>query len=96
MSTYRVGVSDDPTQLNAVSALAQAFQSAGMTLFVLINQGMTDASGNVLSGESVAYNQAYMAGSTVANRLKQYGVTMYECGNELTRQNSTILDQSGG
>ncbi|WP_375507446.1 hypothetical protein [uncultured Caballeronia sp.] len=92
MSTYRVGVSDDPTQLNAVSALAQAFQSAGMTLFVLINQGMTDASGNVLSGESVAYNQAYMVGSTVANRLKQYGVTMYECGNELTRQNSTILD----
>ncbi|AME26859.1 hypothetical protein [Burkholderia sp. PAMC 26561] len=92
ISTYRVGCSDDPKQLAAVSALAQAFQSAGLTLFVLVNQGMTDAFGNVLRGEQVAYNQAYMVGSTVASRLKQYGVTMYECGNELTRQVSTIKD----
>jgi hypothetical protein len=90
--SYRVGCSDDPQQIAAVAKLAVAFQSAGMTLLVLINQGMTDANGNVLSGEGVAYNQAYMVGSTVANALKQYGVTMYECGNELTRQNSTILN----
>jgi hypothetical protein len=28
----------------------------------------------------------------VANALKAYGVTLYECGNELTRQNATVLD----
>lgn len=90
--SYRVGCTNDPQQLAAVTKLAAAFQAAGMTLLVLINQGMTDANGNVLSSESVAYNQGYMVASAVANALKQYGVTMYECGNELTRQNSTIMN----
>jgi hypothetical protein len=91
-STFRVGCSDDPKQLAAVTKLAAAFQAAGMTLFVLINQGMTDAYGNVFSSEDAAYSQGHWIASTVAGALKPYGVTMYECGNELTRQNSTILD----
>jgi hypothetical protein len=91
-TTYRVGCDEDPQQIAAVCALAQAFQAAGMTLFVLVNQGMTDASGNVLANEKVAYDQAFMVASTVAGALKPFGVTLYECGNELTRQNSTILD----
>jgi hypothetical protein len=90
--SYRVGCSDDPNQIAAVSKLAAAFQSAGMTLLVLVNQGMNDAAGNLLTGESVAYNRGYAAGMAVANALKQYGVTTYECGNELTRQDSTILN----
>ncbi|WP_438390232.1 cellulase family glycosylhydrolase [Caballeronia sp. DA-9] len=91
-TTFRVGCTNDPQQLAAVTKLAAAFQAAGLTLFVLINQGMTDNNGNVFGSEDAAYSQGYAVASTVANTLKQYGVTMYECGNELTRQNSTILD----
>ncbi|OTP78176.1 hypothetical protein PAMC26577_05955 [Caballeronia sordidicola] len=93
-TSYRVGCSSDPSQIAAVAKLAAAFQSAGMTLLVLINQGMNDNNGNLLSSEGVAYNQAYSVGSAVANALKQYGVTMYECGNELTRQSSTVVDST--
>jgi hypothetical protein len=93
-TSYRVGCTDDPTSLNAVVALAQAFQSAGLTLFVLINQGVYDSNGSLLAGESAAYSRGYTAGSTVANALKPYGVTIYECGNELTRQNGTVMNFS--
>jgi len=91
-TSYRVGVSDDPRQLNAVVKLAQAFQSAGLTLLVLIDEGVYDASGAVIGSESTAYSRGYSVGSTVANALKPYGVTIYECGNELTRQDATVMD----
>ena len=93
-TSYRVGCTSDPTQLNAVVKLAQAFQSAGLTLLVLINQGVYDASGNLLAGESTAYNTGYASGAAIANALKPYGVTIYECGNELTRENAIILDST--
>ncbi|NML34865.1 hypothetical protein [Paraburkholderia antibiotica] len=89
-TSYRVGCTTDSTQINAVIGLAQSFQSAGMTLVVLINQGVYDASGNLLNGESAAYSQGYSVAQTIANALKPYGVTIYECGNELTRQNATV------
>jgi hypothetical protein len=37
--------------LNAVVKLTQAFQSAELTLFVPVNQGVYDPSGNLLAGE---------------------------------------------
>jgi len=92
VTTYRVGCSDDPSQVNAVVKLAQAFQSNGISLFVLINQGIYDSVGNLFSSESAAYNRGLQAAMTVANALKPYGVTLYECGNELTRQVQTVLD----
>ncbi|AFT89424.1 hypothetical protein [Paraburkholderia phenoliruptrix] len=93
-STYRVGVTDDSTQLAAVVALAQAFQSAGLTLFVLIQIGMRDANGALLANESAAYNRGHSCGVTVAGALAPYGVVMYECGNELTRDPAIILDST--
>ncbi len=91
-TSYRVGATDDPKQLNAVVKLAQAFQSAGLTLLVLIDQGVYDASGAVMASESTAYNRGRSVGATVANALAPYGVTIYECGNELTRQDATVVD----
>jgi hypothetical protein len=92
--SYRVGVTNDPNQLNAVIKIAQAFQSAGMTLLVLINQGVYDANNKLLNGESAAYSQGYAVAKAVASALKPYGVTLYECGNELTRQNATVVNFS--
>ena len=91
-TTYRVGCTDNPVQLNAVVKLAQAFQSAGLTLFVLINQGIYDSNRALLANESVAYNRGKACAAAVATALAPYGVTMYECGNELTRENDIILD----
>jgi hypothetical protein len=92
VANYRVGCSDDPNQVKAVVKLAQAFQSNGPSLLVLINQGIFDSVGNLFTSESAAYNRGLQAAMTVANALKAYGVTIYECGNELTRQTPTILD----
>jgi len=91
---YRLGCTTDPTQLNAAAQLAQAFQASGLTLFVLINQGLYDKSGNIFSNELVAYNYCHSVGVTIANALQQYGVTMYECGNELTRDPAIILNST--
>ena len=91
-TSYRIGIANTATQLNAAIGIAQAFQSVGMTLVVLINQGVYDANGNVFASESAAYNQGYASAQGIANALKPYGVTIYECGNELTRQNATVLN----
>ena len=93
-TSYRVGCTSDPTQINAVAKIAQTFQSAGIQLLVLINQGLYDSTGKLFSGESAAYSAAYSAGSTIARALSPYGVTMYECGNELTRDSAIILDST--
>jgi len=91
-STYRVGCIDDPTSLNAVVKLAQAFHSAGLTLFVLIDLGIYDSNRAIFASESIAYNRGRSCAATVATALAPYGVTMYECGNELTRESDIILD----
>src|SRR5258707_71798 len=91
-TTYRVGCTDDPRQLNAVAALAQAFENAGMTLFVLVNVGLSDSSGNLYPNEEVAYSTARGASQMIASTLSPYGVTIYECGNELTRQSATVMN----
>ncbi|MGC2038287.1 hypothetical protein [Paraburkholderia caledonica] len=93
-STYRVGATDDPTQLGAVVSLAQAFQAAGLTLFVLIDIGVRDWSNVLFASESVAYARGHSCGATVAAALAPYGVVMYECGNELTRDPAIILDST--
>lgn len=91
-STYRVGCTTDPHQLSVIANLARAFQSAGMTLLILIEQGVYDATGVVFGGESAGYSAGYTVAQTIAKALSPYGVTIYECGNELTRQTATVLD----
>jgi hypothetical protein len=93
-STYRLSCGADSNSLNALVKMAKGFQCTGMTLFVCIDQGVTDANGNVYANETVAYNAAYSTGATVAKALAPYGVTMYECGNELTRRTQTVLNSS--
>jgi hypothetical protein len=93
-TSYRVGCTADSNQLNAVVNLAKAFQSAGMTLLVLINQGLRDSSGNLYTSETAAYNAAYSTAAAVATALKPYGVTQYECGNELTRDSAIIINST--
>ncbi|NKJ51295.1 hypothetical protein CIC12_32180 [Burkholderia sp. SG-MS1] len=93
-TTYRVGCTRDQNQINAVVKIAQAFQSAGMKLLVLINQGVTDASGQLYANEVAAYQDNMAGAKKIAAALAPYGVTMYECGNELTRQNATVIDFS--
>ena len=94
VTNYRVGCTAGASQLNAVVKLAQAFQGSGIQLLVLIQQGLYDSNGALFNGESASYNSAYSAGSTIANALKPYGVTMYECGNELTRDGAIIIDST--
>jgi hypothetical protein len=91
-TTYRVGLGNVPQQINAVVALAQAFQPAGLTIFALISQGMYDSNGILFTSESVAYTQAFATAAAVATALQPHGVTMYECGNELTRDAAIILN----
>jgi len=93
-TSYRVGCTAQSNQLNAVVQLAKAFQANGLTLLVLIQQGLYDANGNLFTSESAAYNAGVTAGSTIAAALAPYGVTLYECGNELTRDGAIILNSA--
>jgi len=68
-------------------ALAKAFIGTGITLYVCIDFALLDAAGNVWLTEEAAYNGGYQAGYTVASALVQYGVTLFECGNELDTKN---------
>lgn len=93
-TTYRVGCTSAPSQLNAVVNIAKAFQPAGLSLLVLIEAGVYDSSGNVFANETQAYQTCYSTAQAIASALQPYGVTMYECGNELTRQTATVMNFS--
>lgn len=93
-TTYRVGCGSDSRSLTAVVNIAKAFQPAGLSLLVLIEGGVYDANGNVFASETQAYQTCYTTAQTIATALQPYGVTMYECGNELTRQNATVMNFS--
>jgi hypothetical protein len=88
---YRLGCNSTTQQVNAVVKMAQAFQSTNIKMLCLIEQGLTDASGALYPSEAAAYADAYRSGATIAAALMPYGVTMYECGNELTRRSQTVL-----
>jgi len=90
-TTNRVGTINTPEQLTLTVNLAQAFQAAN--LFVLVNYGLYK-DGSLLPDETTAYNYVYEGAAAVAEALKPYGVTTYECGNELTRDTAIILDST--
>lgn len=91
-SSYRCGYENSQASLNALVSIAQAFQQAGLTLLVVIDQHLTDNSGNLWSSESVAYQQGYQTGVLVARALAPYNVRYYECGNENTRDSHIIYN----
>jgi hypothetical protein len=90
-SSYRVNCTNDPTSLTPVTALAQAMQGTGLTLFPVMDSGLNDSNGALYASEDAAYASGHTTGSAVAAALSPYGVTMYECGNELTRNSAIIL-----
>lgn len=91
---YRVGCTADSSQLGPVSDIARTFQTAGLQVFALIQQGIYANDGTLYASESAAYSAGFSSGATVARALMPYGVTMYECGNELTRDRAIILDDT--
>lgn len=93
-TTYRVSGGTSPNVLNSLVNIAKGFQGTGMNLFVCIDQGMRDANNNLYANENVAYNEGYSVGATIASALAPYGVTMYECGNELTRRPEIVLNSA--
>ena len=93
-TNYRVGCGNNSSDINAVIKLAQAFQPAGIQLLVLLNQGLHNSNGQLFTSESSAYTAAYSTAAAVANALKPYGVAVYECGNELTRDGAIIIDST--
>jgi hypothetical protein len=93
-TTYRLGCINTPAQLNPVVATASAFQSAGLTLFTLVNYGLRDANGVLYTSETAAYNATFAGAAAIATALAPYGVTMYECGNELTRDPAIIMNSA--
>jgi hypothetical protein len=96
-STYRINCVNDPAQLGPTVALAQAFRQVGLTLFVVIDLGLHDGNGNLqtwATSEPDTYNAGFATASAVATALQPYGVTMYECGNELTRDSLIVTDSN--
>ena len=93
-TSYRVGVTADAKQLNPVIGLADAFRAVGFTLLPMLNFGLRDGNGNLYSSESAAYYSNRAGAVAVAKALAPHGVTMYECGNELTRDRAIILDST--
>jgi len=93
-TTYRVGTTADSSQLYRLIQIAPALQAAGIQMFVVILQGLRDGSGNLFADTATAYSTARATGVTVASTLGPYGVSLYECGNELTRDDAIIIDSN--
>ncbi len=91
-TSYRVECIATAAHLNPVIKLADAFRSVGFTLLPLLNYGLRDSNGNLYASERDAYFANRAGASAVAKALAPHGVTMYECGNELTRDSAIILD----
>ncbi|HTH73376.1 MAG TPA: hypothetical protein VL635_03135 [Trinickia sp.] len=93
-TTYRLGCVNKSTQLNPLVAMAKAFQTANLELFTLVNYGLRDSTGTLYTSETAAYNGVFANAAAIAKALAPYGVTTYECGNELTRDPAIILNST--
>lgn len=93
-TTYRLGCVNTAKQLNPVVAMAKQFQTAKLDLFTLINYGLRDGSGTLYTSEAAAYSAVHANAAAIAKALAPYGVTTYECGNELTRDPAIILNST--
>lgn len=89
-TTYRVDCRNTQQYMGPVLALASALQNAGMTLFPCILSGLYDANNVMYTSEQAAYDAAHANAAAIAKALSPYGITMYECGNELTRDPAII------
>jgi hypothetical protein len=101
VTTYRLAYEDNQASLDVMVNMAQAFAQAKMNLIACIDLGICTGSTPDFANETAAYNQGFATGKTVANALAPFGVTIYECGNELTRapiiiQNTAFMGTDPG
>lgn len=84
-TAYRLAYEGTAASLNAIKAVAQAFQAEGtLQLLVCVDVGTIDpVTALTYTTEVATYNAAFAAGQLVSSTLAPYGVTVYECGNEL-------------
>lgn len=93
-TVFRVNTGGNSSTIAAAANIASYLNGAGKRTFPVIDAGLRDGAGNLAYGnESDAYNAAHAIGAQVAQACAPHGVTMYECGNELTRDPYIILPE---
>lgn len=80
---------EGPQSANALVQVAQALQGTGKQMYVCIDLGL-----DTTFTEQQCFTQGWTTALFVVNLLKPYGVTMYECGNEMDTKNG--INISGG
>lgn len=92
-SVFRVNTGAGADSIGRAAAIAQHLNSVGKTTFPVIDAGISDDDGLFYSSEADARSSARAIGVQVATAFAPHGVTMYECGNELTR-NPFVVDDA--
>ena len=91
-TVFRVNTGGSSTTIGAAANIASYLNGAGLRTFPVIDAGLRDGAGKLAySNESAAYYAARSIGTQVAQAFAPHGVTIYECGNELTRDPYIIL-----
>ena len=90
MTTLRMTWEGSNASLNSLVAMAQALQAdgTGLQMYCCIDLSLTSDGTNFWGSEALAYAYGYASGQTVVSALKPYGVTVFECGNELDTKNN--------
>lgn len=91
-SVFRVNTGGDASSIAAAAGIAQYLSSVGIATFPVIDAGLRDGDQLAYDSEPSAYSGAHTIAANVATAFGPHGVTMYECGNELTRDPYIILD----
>lgn len=82
-----------------IANYAQAFQAdgTGLQLLVCLDMDITTDGTTLFASEAAAYAAAFARAVATATALAPYGVTMYECGNEMdTKRGINSGDPQGG
>lgn len=91
-SVVRVNTGNSAQTIAQAATVVQKLQSVGVTAFPVIDAGIRQNDTTLAyASEEDAYSGGHSIGSAVATALAPSGVTMYECGNELTRDPFIIL-----
>ena len=87
------------SSVSTIANYAQAFQAdgTGLQLLVCLDMDITTDGTTLFASEAAAYAAAFARAVATATALAPYGVTMYECGNEMdTKRGINSGDPQGG
>lgn len=95
MTTLRMTYEGNASSLNVLIAVAKALQGTGISLICCIDISLQDSQSVLWKTEAAAFAYGWATGVLVAKTLTPYGVTIFECGNELDTKNgmNVIGDQ---